>query len=356
MRKVVVFPFFLLTLHPDSYMRMKKKLYLIICLVAVILCSCSKEDNDDRTPILVDEISYNILTTESAQQFFRQEKLHEQISSLFVDMCMHKAGYPYNDWLKQAESSMKNPDPSTIALVDSIAHLQQNTLRALGIKLPIAKQTNVIDLTMEAFGNALAFTSGTRIYADLTRLHEYERERPGMAEMVMWHEMWHVISRNNPDLRRKMYSLIGFNVLPTEIEIPAEVKKHILCNPDVERHDSYATFNINGKSIDCMLLLYAEEDEYKPGMELKNYLSTTRGYWLLALDSQTHKPYRDEAGKWVVYNCTEASDFDKVMSGGNTSYCDDPEECMADNFSYAMMNNTSLPNQKLLQDIRALLK
>ncbi len=44
------------------------------------------------------------------------------------------------------------------------------------------------------------------------------------------------------------------------------------------------------------------------------------------------------------------------MSGGNTRYCNDPEECMADNFAFAMMNNTSSSNQKLLQDIRDLMK
>ena len=82
---------------------------------------------------------------------------------------------------------------------------------------------------------------------------------------------------------------------------------------------------------------------------------SSKGYWLLALDSQTHKPYRGEDGEWVLYNCTEATDFDVVMSGGNTSYCDDPEECVADNFAFAMMMDQSLPNQKLLEDIRQLL-
>ena len=153
-----------------------------------------------------------------------------------------------------------------------------------------------------------------------------------------------------------LLSLLGFHVLDEEIEIPDEVRAHILCNPDVERHDSYATFTINGRKTDCMLMLYADIDEYEEFISFLNYVATRDGYWLMALDSETHRPYKTETGEYAVYNCREASDFTAVMSGGNTGYCDDPEECIADNFAYAMMNRTDLPNQKLLEDIRNLLK
>lgn len=334
---------------------MKKFFYLAICAVALVMASCSKDDESSENPILTDEISYDIMPAENAKQVFMQEKLHEQITPFFIDITMQHADYPYDDWKKLALSCMCEPNKANQAFLDSIAMLQNKSLAALGIKLPIAKQTNVIDMKMDAFNGALAFTAGTRIYVDIEMLREDEKMYQGRAEMVMWHEMWHVISRNNPDLRRKMYGLLGFNVLNEEIEIPADVKKHILCNPDVERHDSYATFTINGKATDCMLMLYSKEDEYKEGMTLNKYLGTTEGYWLLALDSQTHKPYRDESGKWVVYNCTEASNFEEIMSNGNTTYCDDQEECMADNFTSAIINDTEVPNQKLLQNIRTLL-
>lgn len=58
----------------------------------------------------------------------------------------------------------------------------------------------------------------------------------------------------------------------------------------------------------------------------------------------------------AIISCRKVSDFNEVMSSGNTHYCDDPEECMADNFAFAMMGRTDLPNTKLLEDIRQLLK
>ena len=44
-----------------------------------------------------------------------------------------------------------------------------------------------------------------------------------------------------------MYSIIGFNILPKEIEFPEELKRTVYLQSDVIRHDSYATFTINGE-------------------------------------------------------------------------------------------------------------
>ena len=334
-----------------------KRILSFTCVLALVglTVSCSKENVADPTPAFVDEVSYRIITTDEAKQYFMHEKLHEQITPYFMDMALQKDSATREEWLDLTLRSMHGPMASRQAFLDSIATVQTGALRSMGISLPLPKQIDVIDMTMDAFGGATAFTSGTRIYADIPVILNAQASDPSVAERLMWHELWHVISRNNPDLRKQMFSLIGFHVLPDEIEIPEEVKSHVLCNPDVERHDSYATFTINGKATDCMLLLYAEEDEYS-FFTLASYISTAKGYWLLALDPVTHKPYRDEKGEWAIYNCKEATDFATVMSGGNTLYCDDPEECMAENFAFAMVNDTSRPNQKLLQDIREMMK
>lgn len=326
---------------------------LISC---VTLNSCCDADDESQDSGKIDVITYNIIPQDEARSIFMTEPLHTQLTPLFMDITQQRKGVKYNEWLEVAKASIFAPTTEKQRFIETIAMQHSATLKALGISLPIEKETKCIDMIMDAFGGMTAFTSGTRIYADMNRLMTREKENPGYATRVMWHEMWHVISRNNPELRKQMYALIGFKVLPYEIEIPAEVKAHILCNPDVERHDSYATFTVQGKPTDCMLLLYTPATEYKEGTSLRDYVSGTDGYWLLALDKVTHKPYRGEDGEWVIYNCTEASDFDEVMSGGNTSYCDDPEECMADNFSFAMMSDKSKPNQKLLQDIRNMLK
>lgn len=329
---------------------------LFVGLALMTITACSNDDYEGgEVPASTDVINYKILPQDQAVAIFINEPLHNQLTPLFLDIAQERKGVKYEEWLQLAKSSILNPTDAKQRFLDSIAVEQTATLKSLGLRLPIDKETKYIDMKMTAFGNMLAFTSATRVYVDMDRLIAYDRQYPGDASIVMWHEMWHVISRNNPELRKQMYKLIGFNVLPNEIDIPDEIKSHILCNPDVERHDSYATFNVHGKPTDCMLLLYTPASEYIEGTTLNDYVGGSDGYWLLALDSATHKPYRGEDGKWVIYNCTEASDFDQVMSGGNTSYCDDPEECMADNFAFAMSAYTDVPNQKLLSDIIATL-
>lgn len=337
---------------------MKNKWFTLLLTAVIVLTAmiaCSNNDHEDcHLPVSTDVVNYKILPKNQATALFINEPLHNQLTPLFLDIALERKGVSYDEWLQLAKNSILEPTGEKQHFLDSIALLQTETLKSLGLRLPIEKETKYIDIKMTAFGNMVAFTSATRVYVDIDYLIALDQQYPGFASETMWHEMWHVISRNNPELRKQMYSLIGFNVLPYEIDIPAEIKSHILCNPDVERHDSYATFTIHDKPTDCMLLLYTPESEYIEGTILNDYVGETAGYWLLALDSTTHKPYRKD-GKWVIYNCTEVSDFDKVMSNGNTSYCDDPEECMAENFSFAMMAYTDLPNQKLLKDIIATL-
>lgn len=326
---------------------------LLLCFIALVIVGCSTEKKNTQ---FTDFISYSIVSRDEAVALYANEAFLAQVTQLFMDLTQQQKGVNHDEWIEMGKNSIKSPSKEIQAFLDSIAVVQTATLKSVNITLPIKPETRCIDMDTKVFGGMTAFTSGTRVYANFDHVIEYENMHPGIAAMIMWHEMWHVISRNNPTLRQQMYALIGFHVLPAEIDIPAEVKAHILCNPDVERHDSYATFTIHGQPTDCMLMLYTPASEYIEGTSLGDYVSGTDGYWLLALDRTTHKPYRGKDGQWVVYNCTEASDFDEVMSGGNSSYCDDPEECMADNFAYAMLSNTSLPNQKLLEDIRKTLR
>lgn len=326
---------------------------LLVCVVGLSTAGCQPEK---QKTTFTETIRYSLVPRDEAVALYANEAFHAQVTQLFMDITQQQKGVNHDEWIEMGKKSIKSPSKEIQAFLDSIAAVQTATLKSLNITLPIKPENRCIDMDMKVFGGMTAFTSATRVYANFDHVIEVENMHPGIAAMIMWHEMWHVISRNNPTLRQQMYALIGFHVLPAEIDIPAEVKAHILCNPDVERHDSYATFTIHGQPTDCMLMLYTTASEYIEGTSLGDYVKGTDGYWLLALDRTTHKPYRGKDGQWVVYNCTEASDFEEVMSGGNSSYCDDPEECMADNFAYAMLSNTDVPNQQLLRDVLTTLR
>ena len=153
-------------------------------------------------------------------------------------------------------------------------------------------------------------------------------EHPEYVTKLLAHEAFHVLTRNNPNFRKKMYSIIGFNILPKEIEFPEELKERFISNPDVIRHDSYATFSTR---------------PYEGGSFFQ-YLNIG----LVPIDKNTCKAIEKE-GKAVVYSINEASDFYDRM-GRNTQYIIDPEEVLADNFSLLLTGMTEgLPSPEVIQ-------
>jgi hypothetical protein len=124
-----------------------------------------------------------------------------------------------------------------------------------------------------------------------------------------------------------MYDLIGFTIMDHDIEFPEHIKRTLLSNPDVEHIDNYAEFTIDGVKRKCALITtysmpWAEaSDQYGPAVRFFSHLDIS----LVALDDLDHPFYYEEA-----------SDFWEKM-GKNTDYVNAPEECLAVNFSYAII-------------------
>ena len=118
-----------------------------------------------------------------------------------------------------------------------------------------------------------------------------------------------------------MYSLIHFTILDHEIDVPEEIRKQIIANPDVEHHDNYATFTIGGEKKDCYLVFLTDSIFEKEGDTFFNGMYSG----VVPLDGS------------AVYRVDEVADFWDVV-GRNTEYVEDPEEAMATNFAYAITN------------------
>lgn len=147
---------------------------------------------------------------------------------------------------------------------------------------------------------------------------------------IFWHETFHCLTRCNPDFRAEMYKLIHFTVQDKDFPLPASVAEYHISNPDVEHHNSYATFIIDDQNIDCFTD-YVTTGHFEKEGDSFFYCSTTA---LVPID-----------GSDIYYTPEQAENFDEVF-GTNTDYVIDPEECMADNFSYALTYGMSGPDGK----------
>lgn len=165
--------------------------------------------------------------------------------------------------------------------------------------------------------------------------------------MLIAHELFHCTTRHSPAFRRAMYALIGFTVLDHDIEFPDHIRQMIMANPDVEHIDSYAEFTIDGEKHRCALLpLYnrtwaeACQDTGKSASFFNSIQAS-----LIPLDDPDSPVDPDDA-----------SDFWYKM-GRNTDYVTAPEECLAVNFSFAIVeSHEEIRSPKLIAAILDTLK
>ena len=135
-----------------------------------------------------------------------------------------------------------------------------------------------------------------------------------------------------------MYQLIHFTVQDEEYPLPESVFQAFISNPDVEHHNAYATFIIDGQPVDCFTALVTTRGFENPGDSF--FYTMTTG--LVPVD-----------GTDIWYRPEDAANFDEIF-GKNTGYAIDPEECMADNFSYALvygLEGRDYPNPEIIQGI-----
>ena len=98
-----------------------------------------------------------------------------------------------------------------------------------------------------------------------------------------------------------------------------------------------------------MMILYSNQD-YTDGDFFK-YLNV--GF--LSLIGDHNKKVELVDNKPVIYNFNQVADFFEQV-GNNTQYIIHPEEIMADNFAFALLDKTGLPNSEILEKIKVKLK
>ena len=220
----------------------------------------------------------------------------------------------------------------------------EKTLSNQKMSLPFDEEIVYIKSTQKEENGSLAYTLSTQIYLgeEIIKMMEDKNDiiNKFEVEKLFWHELFHCMSRTNAIFRKEMYKIIHFTVMDKDFIIPKEIHEISITNPDVEHHDSYATFNINGKNIDCYMVLTASKPFNKPGDSFFNCLQ----FSIVPIDS-----------KGEFYLPEDAKNFWEIF-GENTPYVIDPEECLADNFSFAMLNQKyekflNLKNPEIIKKI-----
>ena len=213
--------------------------------------------------------------------------------------------------------------------INEAAAYLQHYIDSCGYVLPIPEEINLIKTTMVEEGSAAGYTRGTNIF--LMSCENMTPKRKMFLKHLLSHELFHVLTRTCPEFREAMYAQIGFKLIGHDIKANDKLLEMRITNPDVDRYDSYSVFEIDGKKVPCAMWFHTPTFDYKGGA-----FFTYGKPGLLPLD-KNFDPILKEDGTPVIYDIEKAVDFHKYI-GKNTSYVINPEEVLADNFAFALID------------------
>jgi hypothetical protein len=192
-------------------------------------------------------------------------------------------------------------------------------------------------------GNAIIFPK-----ADLTA------SVPKIQQTIC-HELFHIISRTNPELREKLYAAIGF-IRCDELEFPAELKSRKITNPDAPQNNHCINIRFQGKPYWAIPILFSDSEKYSMsrGGEFFDYLQ----FQFLLVEhpnnSSTVKPIYANRKPKLVESRQIFGFFEQI--GNNTEYIIHPEETIADNFMFLILERQNLPSPEIIRKIEDLLR
>lgn len=319
---------------------MKKNNVFLILLLAVMFAACSQSDKPvvPPTPPSGTTINYHLATADEARTLMQGNTEHyAKMSQLDIDWRLQKTGGTLSELQAMAWQQTRDFTESEKQFFDTAIGIIEDSLRQIGCSLPIPPEIVFIKTTMEEEGGPAAYTIKNQIFFGEKYISKLmpqvgktdEENQAALMKFteVVAHELFHTTTRNSPAFRQQMYDLIGFTVMPKDIVFPEVIANRIIINPDVEHMDNYAEFTIGGKKTRCEIVAFytktwAEAHAERGGdVSFFDFVKT----FLVPIDDMSR-----------TYPIEDASDFWDVV-GRNTEYVIAPEECLADNFAFAVV-------------------
>jgi hypothetical protein len=199
------------------------------------------------------------------------------------------------------------------------------------------------------YGKDVYYTRGNNILIpdNIFPLDETEHQLP-----VMIHEVFHILSRYNPELRKDLYGLIGFSKSDKPIKLNNTLEQLLLTNPDGVSYQYTIDLEKEGQSFKAIPLITSKYDHFKPEQPMFfDYLN----FDLYSLDDRgDHYIAKSTAkGNTLIPLSNTPAFFTKIKD--NTQYIIHPDEIMADNFMLALQAYSKNEYGKFSKDGRLLI-
>lgn len=174
-------------------------------------------------------------------------------------------------------------------------------------------------------------------------------QRPAALQRLLIHELFHVLSSHNPELRSELYAIVGFTTCQP-IQMPPTLQNRKLTNPDAPQLDAYITLTVDGEPVAAVPVLFASTETYdvKRGGTFFDYLT----FRLMAIE-QSEKRWQPVLldGQPRLLDPKSTASFHEQI-GKNTGYIIHPDEILADNFVHLVNQTKDLASPGIVASMR----
>ncbi len=325
-------------------MKNRKLIAIVVTLSSVHFCASSALSAD--VPLNGESVVH-FATVEEGQKFVTAHDMYVTNMSGFDRELRLKTAKPVSeqDYLAYASKQVlpwnaQDIDHCTVALNAAVKKMSR-------WKLPFPKVVTLIKST----GDDEAHTAHCRGDAVILPVAEISQTQDKLEPLII-HELFHILSRNNPELREKLYAVIGFEPTGT-IDLPDELAPRRITNPDAPLSQHAVEITVNGRKMWVTPILSSNSEHYNPqrGGQLFDYLKI----YLMAVEKHGDTwLWQSTGGKPILMDPkTTGGYFDRI--GRNTNYIIHPEEIMADNFEFLVSGRKNLPSPKIASEIDRIL-
>jgi len=190
------------------------------------------------------------------------------------------------------------------------------------------------------------YTRGTSIILPQRRV----AQSAAGLERLFHHELFHILSRNNPSLRDELYSIIGYEKCGV-VTLPEPMMPRRISNPDAPVVEHCIRVSKESQPYWCAPVLFSRTPQYDPnvGGTFFRYLE----FRLMAIDRESAKAILKD-GQPILLKPDAVDGFYEQI-GRNTDYIIHPEETLANNFVHLMSGKKGLKNPEIPAQIEELL-
>ncbi len=178
------------------------------------------------------------------------------------------------------------------------------------------------------------------------------RRPPEALERLLAHELFHILSRQDPNRQRRLYAIVGFQPCG-EIELPPSLRDRKITNPDAPLLNYVIELQVEGQAKLAIPVLFSSVERFDPaaGKTFFQYLQ----FRLLQVERHGNTWRAAEGDEGPILLDPQKTPSYHEQIGRNTSYIIHPEEVLAENFAHLLLETPDLPTPRIVDEMRRLL-